>query len=131
MPKIILCCVDGSGPSKRALRRAAQRAKAPDTQLVILGVAAHLPPEGHEARVAQVKAVLEEARGLVVAEGVSPKILEVSGDPAETIVQTARDQGADAILLGSVGQGAKPGQLKGAVARKVQDELGAKVDLVD
>jgi nucleotide-binding universal stress UspA family protein/nitrite reductase/ring-hydroxylating ferredoxin subunit len=113
----ILIASDGSATADRAARKGfelAQEIEAPVT-LVFIG---H-PSTG--------KLVMEDTVE-VYGRGVDTDIKLRQGDPAELILQTAKEVGADVIVVGNRGlQGAK-GFLLGSVPEAVLD--GADVDVL-
>lgn len=106
--KKIVVGYDETEPSKRALDRAAQLAKAFDSELVVTSVAPIIetagrsagpidsadPPAKHVEELAHARAHLE---GLGITAEYQPAI----GEPAATIVQLATDRGADLIVVGT------------------------------
>jgi nucleotide-binding universal stress UspA family protein len=106
--KTILVGYDGTEPSEKALRRAAEVAKAFGAAVHITSVTPVLvggprsmgpydpadPPEEHAKQLERAKAVLEEV-------GIAPSLDPAHGDPAEAILDVADRVGADLIVLGS------------------------------
>ncbi len=62
---------------------------------------------------------LAEAKRLLVAAGIEPRLHVAVGDSAETIVAFARDLGSELILLGTRGHTGLGGTLLGSVASRV------------
>jgi nucleotide-binding universal stress UspA family protein len=119
----IVVGVDGSEPSKRALRWAADQAKLTGTELTVvttweypstLGWAPPYPSDfdpDKDARKAlheTVHAVLGPDPGIVANEEVT------EGHPAFVLVEAA--QGAELLVVGSRGHGAFAGMLLGSVS---------------
>jgi nucleotide-binding universal stress UspA family protein len=106
--KKIVVGYDDTEPSKRALERAAQLAKAFDAALVVTSVtpvtasigrsAGAIDPadnlERHEEELAQARAYLE-------GQGIGATYQPAVGDVATAIVDSAHEQGADLIVVGS------------------------------
>lgn len=64
-------------------------------------------------------ACLQAARERVAAAGLAAECHVVVGDPAETIVQFARQRQCELIAIGTRGLGALPGLLLGSVTTRV------------
>ena len=63
--------------------------------------------------------MLDEARGLLEADGINPELVEAVGHPAETIVTAAEDGGYDLVVLGSRGVSGVRRMLMGSVSSYV------------
>ncbi|MEX6505372.1 universal stress protein [Jiella sp. M17.18] len=137
-PRLILHPTDGSQDARRALEFAVDLARLKDARLLILHVQAHrgggqVPPELEEyARIEHIRvteadilqraaeAVVEEAKRSAEALGASDVRTQIrAGDPVRAIVETARENHADMIVLGSRGLGDAQGLLLGSVSHKV------------
>jgi nucleotide-binding universal stress UspA family protein len=106
MKKIVLG-YDESDTAKRALERAAQLAKAFDSELIVASVAPVMtnigrsagpvdptdPPAAHVEELKHAQAYLE-------GEGVHADYLPGLGQPADTLAQLANDRDADLIVVG-------------------------------
>ena len=135
MFKTILVAVDGSDHATKALDIACDLAQRYGAGLLVLSVYRHHsplgdthtlvggaseiePPDVTLGRLAReiVDAALARARanGAPEVEGLVRR-----GPPARTIVQIARERGADAIVMGSRGLGDVGGFLLGSVSHKV------------
>ena len=107
MKKIVLG-YDESDAAKRALERAAQIAKAFDSQLIVTSVAPAMtsigrsvgsvdptdPPSTHVEE-------LKHAQTYLEGEGVAADYVPALGRPADTIAELAQERGADLIVLGT------------------------------
>jgi nucleotide-binding universal stress UspA family protein len=138
--KRILVPVDGSDVALRALRVAAQRARALQAELHVL----HVEPPMHyeEIRVYVVREDLEkfrqEACQRVLAAAVqalaAEKVAHVEhlrqGEVAQTIAQVADSQGMDEVVMGTRGMGALGTLLLGSVAYRVVHLVHVPVTLV-
>lgn len=105
---IIVVGYDDTEASGRALERAIALAKAFGAKLLVTSVAPVMegagrsmgpidpvdPPARHEAE-------LHEAAAAITAAGVNAELVPAIGHPAETIVQVARENGADMIVVGT------------------------------
>lgn len=130
----ILVGTDGSESAERAVEHAAALAKAFDARLTIL--TAFSPHSGDEIAKAQVEApddlkwMLTDAAqaenragaGRELADRLGLKNVRTRvfrGDPAEALVETADDIGADAIVVGSKGMTGAGRFLLGSVPNRV------------
>jgi nucleotide-binding universal stress UspA family protein len=107
MKKIVLG-YDESDAAKRALERAAQIAKAFDSQLIVTSVAPVMtdigrsagpgdptdPPSAHIEELKHAKAYLD-------GEGLEADYVPALGHPADAIAELAEERGADLIVVGT------------------------------
>jgi nucleotide-binding universal stress UspA family protein len=126
-----MVATDGSPCADRAVDMAAALAKATGATLLVMTVGGNLPAE--------------DVRKLARAEGGTPEALELLanqilqqaseraahagapcvrvqtgwGDAAETIIEAARNQHSDAIIVGRRGRGRLAGLLLGSVSQKL------------
>jgi nucleotide-binding universal stress UspA family protein len=129
--KRILVATDGSDGGNRALAAAAELAKATGAALAILTIGGNVT--GAELRKladrdgdlskslqAQADKVLKQAAIRATRLGVRPSALRCEwGDPAEAILDMARREKADAIVVGRRGRGRLRQLLMGSVSQKV------------
>jgi nucleotide-binding universal stress UspA family protein len=122
----ILVPVDGSAYSLKAVETACDLAKAqPPSSLVLVAVAVEIPELGegryiYDKMKAQAEAALLKAKEVAQKCGaVSEEILATGASPADEIVQTAKDQKADLIVLGSRGLAGKTSSFVGSTASQV------------
>jgi nucleotide-binding universal stress UspA family protein len=106
--KKIVLGYDDSAPSQRALERAATLSQAFQSELIVTSVAPILagigrtagpvdpvdPPEKHIQELAAARSHLD-------GRGVSAEYVTAVGEPADTIVEVARERGADLIIVGT------------------------------
>jgi nucleotide-binding universal stress UspA family protein len=124
----ILVPVDGSEFSMKAVETACNLAKAePFSALVLLAVAIELPEleEGRfiaEKMKAQAEAALSKAQTLAAgleARIKTDSILAVGASPSEEIVEVAKKEKVDMIVIGSRGLAGKTSSFLGSTASKV------------
>lgn len=127
----MLVATDGSSPADRAVDIAAEFAKALGGDLLIVTVAGGL--SGEEVRqLARAERDIADAlesfssQILVAARGraqrldlTAVKVQTSWGDPAEAIIEAARREHCDAIVVGRRGRGRLAGLLLGSVSQKV------------
>jgi nucleotide-binding universal stress UspA family protein len=106
--KTIVVGYDASEPAERALKRAAEVAKAFGARVVVASVAPALapaahgigpidpadPPEAHREQLRQAAAVLSE-------HGVEAELQPALGDPADLLVDIVEQHGADLLVVGT------------------------------
>ncbi len=107
MQKIVLG-FDDTEPSKRALERAAQLAKAFEAELLVTSVAplaAGGPRSGGSVDSTDSPSMhveeLSHARVYLEGQGITAHYQAAIGDPADTIVELATERGADLIVVGT------------------------------
>ena len=107
MQKIVVG-YDDTEPSQRALERAAELAKAFDAVLVVTSVTPVIASVGRSAgpidptdNLAKHEEELAHARAYLEGEGITATYQPAVGDVATAIVDSAREQGADLIVVGS------------------------------
>jgi nucleotide-binding universal stress UspA family protein len=116
---------DGSPAADLALRRAAAMAGEAGRVTVVTahpsldspGVDAEPlldAPEGGER-----DALLRRSRDTLREHGIDPVLVARDGDPAEALIQTARDEGAELIVLGNRGSSYVSRALLGSTAENV------------
>jgi nucleotide-binding universal stress UspA family protein len=138
---------DDKEPAKRALERAIQEAKQSGGHLVVVSVVVMpLNPEGPQnfgtlddspARMIplvvppELEPVQAHAEDRMAAEGVRVELFWAVGDPAQEIVNAARDRNASTVVVGSHHHSLLGRVFRLDVATEVERELGAKVIVVD
>lgn len=123
----ILAATDGSPASQRAVAEAARLAKANSGRLILLYVANTAAPEAsakfwenvRQAFLEEGRAVLEEAEKVADEAGVPLKTRLEEGYPSERIVEVARVEDADLIVVGCRGRSKLAKMFLGSVASRV------------
>lgn len=148
--KVILVATDGSETGTAALKEAAARASTDSAQLVVLTVAArdfgfgttseeieeyareeHLAGGEAEGRRAVAEDILAEAKEIVGdRRQLNASYISRAGDAAEEILACAHERAADALFLGSRGQGLLGAIVLGSVSRRVAGAAGCSVVIV-
>jgi nucleotide-binding universal stress UspA family protein len=121
----ILLAYDGSTDAKLALEHAASLASTNGSTVRVVSVVGLHATAGLAA--GQIRASeareraddLEEARGLLEARGIRVETVEPSGDPGTSIVDQAREYGADLIVMGTRGRSTLGRMLLGSVSTRV------------
>jgi nucleotide-binding universal stress UspA family protein len=137
----VLVPVDGSSPSKRAIRHVIQlsRTYEPiDLHLVNVQERADAPQlmrfrKSDEIMPAQLEhgaSVLTPARRQLDRAGLKYETHVLIGDPAQQISSFAKAGGFDKIIMGTHGRGGITGLLMGSVAMKVLHLTSVPVTLV-
>jgi len=116
---------DGSPPSERALERAAMLAQTAGRLIVVTaspssfsqGVLSEpvldAPTPDEQDR------LLARARALLQERDTEPTLLAADSDPADALIQVARDNEADLIVVGHAGSGYVTRALLGSTAANV------------
>ena len=144
MFKNILAAIDGSPPSHHALIVAADLAKQQDAALTIVSGAPFAPPlvmeDTTQAYMPEYQDRLRESYEKLLSNtvadlktshpGLKTTTILKEGSPARKIIEAAREQGADLIVLGNRGSGGALTWLLGSVSRQVTDSCTAPVLVV-
>lgn len=140
--KRILVATDGSDGGDRAVDAAAELAQATDAALVILTVGGSVTGAelrrladagGDLSRTLEARAdrVLKQAAKRTKQFDVAPAALRCEwGDPAEAIIDVARREKIDAIVVGRRGGGRLSRLLMGSVSQKVASLAACTVVVV-
>ncbi|OYW52795.1 MAG: hypothetical protein B7Y80_19740 [Hyphomicrobium sp. 32-62-53] len=122
MTKKILCAVDGTEHSKRAIETAAEMAKALDSGLVLL-VVDQVTFDGrsapvHKLGVEEAKTILDAANGVAASVGfVNSGLAAVAGrDVARAILNYAEEHAVDHIVVGTGDKGVATRLVVGSVS---------------
>jgi len=125
---VTLVDLDGSQSSRQALQYAV-RSHAPDTELLLLYVAA----SGRQSELETGRYLLEDGRRTcaVLARDVQIRTRLEVGDPAETIPAVAAAENADLIVIGSHGIDGFPHvEALGQTARQLLTDGGRRVVII-
>ena len=128
--KRIVCATDFSTTSEAALAEAERLAGQLGAELVLLHVAVEAPLWREGIYTPEVRKVFESQRQWAVetlaaraaalgANGVPGRVLVKSGSPWREIIDTARDEGAELIVIGTHGRSGLNRMLLGSVAERV------------
>lgn len=122
----ILVPVDGSAYSLKAVETACDLAKAQAPATIVLTAVAIQIPELEEGvyiaekMKVQAEIALAKAREVAQGKGVTAEVILATGaSPADEIVQVAKDQQADLIVIGSRGLAGKTRSFLGSTASQV------------
>jgi nucleotide-binding universal stress UspA family protein len=134
---------DGAERSSKALDRAIDEAREDHAKLVVVAVAEMpLNPEGPQnfgtlddspARMIplveppELEPVLAEAKERVESAGLTGEYMWAAGDPANEIVEAAKDRGAGLIVIGSHHHGMLARILGADVAAQIKRDAGCDV----
>ena len=125
VPKRILVGYDGSPESKKALDLAVDLAKACGSSVLVQHVIS-IAPDAFETgalNYAEIQAsaerLLEEAVERARSVGVAAAKVLSTGDAAAMLLKESEAQGADLVIIGSLGRGRMARLLVGSVADKL------------
>ena len=122
--RIVLVATDRSETAERAVRFAAEMAARYEAELVVLRVL--IGNDGDRAEIA--RELAEHVEGL---PGENKRSVVTSGDdPAEAIVEAARRERADVLVVGSVGRSARREFLLRNVPNRVSHNAPCTVVIV-
>ena len=136
--KKILCAVDGSKHSERAMEYARGVARTQGAELTLLHCPGHIPTlVGGHAREQLKKELLEDGqkildRFLTLCENfeVQCKSDILTGTPGDVIVSYCQDNGYDLIVMGSRGRSDIEGLILGSVTHHVLQRCSCPVMII-
>ncbi len=146
MYKQILVATDGSPHAEDAVRRAIEMAAAIGLARVHLISACHpytlgeleriradLPAEFRDLVDSEIEGETHVANAAVIAhrEGIEPITHVASGDPADAILRTAADIGADLIVVGARGLNTMERFVRGSTSTRVAHHSPCDVLIVE
>ncbi|MEA4856815.1 MAG: universal stress protein [Solidesulfovibrio sp.] len=126
--KTLIVCLDGSPLSLRALDLAIEASRCQPADILAVTVVEALSffdcqAKDCEAAFAHIlrepKRVLAEAQAYAAERGAAIRTLAEPGRPAETVARIARQEGADAIYIGSQGKDDVEKLLLGSVSTRL------------
>jgi nucleotide-binding universal stress UspA family protein len=135
----ILVAVDGSDHALGAVRVASRLAAALSAKVTMM-TAYHAPSDALgepnysralQEALSEAQRILEEARNVALNAGSpEPQVEWLAGQPAETIVETARTGDYDLVVVGTQGRGRIGAALLGSVSSAVAAHAGRPVMVV-
>lgn len=134
----LLVAHDGSESSNRALIKAAAIATKFDAEVIVasaipnlcfLGVPVDCNSVGQVYR-SETEGILEAVKSLMDREGIRGRTVILDGSPADTILDYARDEDVDLIVVGSTGKHATARTLFGSVSSKIATNATRSVMVV-
>jgi nucleotide-binding universal stress UspA family protein len=140
MFKTIVVGTDGTDSAERAVGRAAELAELTGAHLHVVSAYRPAPVRVGDGSVAEApdwsvggdykaNAVLQRTLGRLRDRGISVDEHAPKGDPADGIVEVAKRESADVIVLGSQGMRGK-GRLLGSVPNKVSHQAPCDLMIV-
>lgn len=126
---------DGSEQARRALERVVELADE-ETVVSLVTAGSILPPRPRPAAesashdVEDRAEVLEEGAARLADRGVDVRVVEAISDPADAIVEVARETDADLVVVGTRGRTRAARALLGSVSQKVLREAPCDVLIV-
>ncbi|MFS0780206.1 universal stress protein [Bacillus sp. 1P06AnD] len=140
MFKKILVAIDGSPMSDKALEAAFSFAENQGSNLLLLhvGRSVIMPPSMmvptsenvYEAIKNAGEEIVRQAKEKAEAKGLHPEAEYVEGDPAEQIVDIAKDKEADLVIIGSRGLGNFKEFMLGGVSHKVSQHVHCPILII-
>jgi nucleotide-binding universal stress UspA family protein len=126
----ILVAYDGGEPARRALETAVELATHFDASIAIVSVVprhpGRMPVDPWDDRPVHERQ-LAEAREIVARRGITPELIEPSGDPAQAIERVAEMGRFDTIVVGTRDQAALARWFQGSVSTHVATHAQATV----
>ena len=136
--KKVLVPIDGSASATEAIKKAVEYVQAvKDAEILFLQVSnvnqlsinACFTDKVLEAIAEAGKAIISQAQSMV-PEGVKASEFTMTGSPAVAIVDFAKEQKVDMIVMGSRGLGAMKGMLLGSVSQYVLENAQCPIMVV-
>ena len=130
----VLCAVDFSDTSRRALTNVVHLARAFQAELTVLTVVAPLSSwlgaadeKTQEAHLAQRRARFDQFLKEFDLHGVSHQVVVRQGQPHEEILAAVAEGNVDLLVMGSVGRTGLSRALMGSVAEKVTRQMPCSI----
>jgi nucleotide-binding universal stress UspA family protein len=126
---------DGSEESKRALDRAAALGRQGATVTIVAAVSLgmHGPRSMgalNEDEMRAERELIDAARNDLKTQGIDAHAIEGEGEPADVIIEAAKEANADLIIVGTRGRGAAKRTFLGSVSTKVVHDAPCDVLVV-
>lgn len=128
--KKIMVATDGSPDSEKALEKAIEIAKKDNVEIIVINVAEDYCPMGlaemdcntiKEIVMKESKGIISNALEKLKAAGIEAKGIIESGSPADTIIEVAKREKIDELILATHGRhGAKRAVMGSVTARVVE-----------
>lgn len=134
--KTIVLGYDDSEPAQRALERTVELARAFGARVVATSVVTLMPPGPRGGGIdpldspSEHREELARAKERLTAAGVEAELVPAVGDPADAIVEVAKEHGADLIVVGSRGLGFLERLLGQSVSESVAHQAPCDVLIV-
>ena len=133
--KTILIASDGSPSADEALAFAVELARDAGASLVVLAVKPPFPRHPHTPldeiqEIGGAHCIARRLAERASAAGVEATPRVAHGEPAEAIARTARELGADLVVVGSRGFGSARSMLQGSVSRELARHAEIPVTVV-
>ena len=134
MQKIVVA-YDGSETSKRALERAAALGRGGGSVTVVMAVSVGLHGARsmgalNEDELRAARDTLDAARAHLKAQGVEAHSIEGEGEPADVVIEAAKEIGADLIVVGTRGLSTAKRLVLGSVSSKIVHDAPCDVLVV-
>ncbi len=134
--KKILVAVDGSNYSNTAVKKAGALADKFGSKVTLLNVIKPLSVFHEEVEVVEdlqkdeARTILRKSKEALIDMGVDSKTLFRKGDPASEIVDLAKEDDFDLIMIGSRGLSSIKMFLLGSVSKRVSEHASCSVMVV-
>jgi nucleotide-binding universal stress UspA family protein len=137
--KKVIVATDGSPDADKAINRAIETAKKEAVEIIVVNVAEEYCPIGlAEMDCGTIRdIVMKESKGIMFAAlekmkaaGITARGIIEEGSPAETIIEIAKKENADEILVASHGKHGAKKFATGSVAARITEWAPCPVTIV-